>query len=351
MMNSLSGPLQIGIFGAAKIARLFVEAVRASAKVQVRAVASRDAERAQTFARDCGVPQVHATYDSLLADSAIHAIYIPLPNNLHAKWSIRAVEAGKHVLCEKPLATSAGDAVAMFAAARRHNVYLVEGYPYRAQPQTLKLRELLARGEVGRIQIIQASFGFPLGDTANIRLDPDLGGGALMDAGSYPASLVRFIAGERPARVQAIARWGESGVDRTLVGSIEFSNGVLAQIACSFATARHRHAIIIGESGSITTSYFNDTSAAFPPILDVRRGSGWDAQQETIQTSAINGFLAEAEAFYDLVAYGWERWTGSTPEESVDTMLMLEALAASARHGNVIDLADHAKILSEGRSS
>ncbi len=351
MINSLSGPLQIGIFGAAKIARLFVEAVRPSAKVQVRAVASRDAERAQTFARDCRIPQVHATYDSLLADSAIHAIYIPLPNNLHAKWSIRAVEAGKHVLCEKPLTTSAGDAEAMFAAARRHNVYLVEGYPYRAQPQTLKLRELLARGEIGRIQLIQASFGFALGDAANIRLDPDLGGGALMDAGSYPASLVRLIAGERPARVHAIARWGESGVDRTLVGSIEFSNGVLAQIACSFATARHRHAIIIGESGSITTSYFNDTSAAFPPVLEVRRGSGWDAQQETIQTSAINGFLAEAEAFYDLVAYGWERWTGSTPEESVDTMLMLEALAASARHGNVIDLADHARILQGGQSS
>src|SRR5208282_5636379 len=180
---------------------------------------------------------------------AIHAIYIPLPNNLHAKWSIRAVQAGKHVLCEKPLATCTADAEAVFAAARRHNVYLVEGYPYRAQPQTLKLRELLARGEIGQIQIIQASFGFPLGDdAANIRLDPELGGGALMDAGSYPASLVRMITGERPARVHAIARWGKSGVDRTMVGSMEFANGVLAQITCSFATARHRHAIIIGDA-------------------------------------------------------------------------------------------------------
>jgi predicted dehydrogenase len=231
----------------------------------------------------------------------------------------------------------------MFAAARQHNDYLVEGYPYRAQPQTLKLRELLARAEIGKVQIIQASFGFLLGDGANIRLDPDLGGGALMDAGSYPASLVRMIAGERPVRAQAIARWTESGVDRTLVGSMEFSNGILAQIACSFAIARYRRAIIIGDAGSITTSYLNDTSAALPPILEVRRGTGWDATQETIETSAINGFLAEAEAFYDLVAYGWERWTGSTPEESVDTMLMLEALAASARQGSAIDVATYAK--------
>jgi D-xylose 1-dehydrogenase (NADP+, D-xylono-1,5-lactone-forming) len=338
MNKSLSAPLQIGIFGAARIARLFVEGVRPSAKVQVRAVASRDAERARTFAHDCGIPQVHATYDSLLADPAIHAVYIPLPNNLHAQWSIRAVEAGKHVLCEKPLATSADDAEAMFTAARQNKVYLVEGYPYRAQPQTLRLRELLARGEIGRLQIVQASFGFLLNDATNIRFDPKLGGGALMDAGSYPASLVRMIAGERPSRAHAIARWTESGVDRSLVGSIEFSNGVLAQIACSFAIARYRRAIIIGDAGSITTSYFNDTSTALSPILKVRRGTGSDTQQETIETSAINGFLAEAEAFYDLIAYGWERWTGSTPEESVDTMLILEALAASARQGSAIDI-------------
>src|SRR5260370_31464265 len=164
MNNPLSGPLQIGIFGAARIARLFVEGVRPSAKVQVRAVASRDAQRARAFAHDCGIPHVHATYESLLADPAIHAIYIPLPNNLHAQWSIRAIESGKHVLCEKPLATSARDAEAMFSAARQNKVYLVEGYPYRAQPQTLKLQELLARGEIGRLQIIQASFGFLLND-------------------------------------------------------------------------------------------------------------------------------------------------------------------------------------------
>jgi predicted dehydrogenase len=243
------------------------------------------------------------------------------------------------VLCEKPLTTSAHEAQAMFEAARRNNVFLVEGYPYRAQPQTLKLRELLASRAIGQVQFVHASFGFPLSDTANIRLNPELGGGALMDAGSYPVSLVRMIAGERPRRVHAMARWAESRVDRSLVGSIEFPGGLLAQISCSFATTRHRRAMIVGDAGSIMTTYLNDTSSALPGTLELRRGIDLDAKLETIHTAQISGFLAEAEAFYDLVVYGWNRWTGASPDESIDTMLTLEALAASARHDAAVDIA------------
>ena len=151
----------------------------------------------------------------------------PLPNSLHAEWSIRAANVGKHVLCEKPLATSASEVRAMFEAAARNGVYLAEAYPYRAQPQTLKLRELLKENAIGRLQLIQAAFGFPLSDASNIRLNPALAGGSLMDAGCYPVSLVRTIAGERPNRVHAVARWSESGVDRTLVATIEFASGLL----------------------------------------------------------------------------------------------------------------------------
>jgi len=333
-----SDPLRIGILGAARIARLFVAGVRPSSKIAVLAIASRDVERARSFAREFGVPRVHSTYEALLTDPDIDAIYNPLPNNLHAQWSIRAAEARKHVLCEKPLATSADEAEAMFAAARSNNVFVVEGYPYRAQPQTLKLRELLASGAIGRVQLVQASFGFLLSDQTNIRFNPELGGGALMDAGSYPVSLVRMIAGERPRRVSAMARWAETGVDRTLIGSIEFPSGLLAQVWCSFATARHRHAVIVGDAGLITTTYFNDTSARFPPTLELRRGTGWDTERETIETAATDGFLAEAEAFCDLVEHGWERWTGATPNESIDTMLMLDALRASARHASAVDI-------------
>ncbi len=338
MTSSSSGPLRIGILGAARIARLFVEAVRTSVKVQVTAVASRDVERATLFARELGIGRVHASYDALFADSDIDAVYVPLPNNLHAEWSIRATAAGKHVLCEKPLAANAAEARAMFAAAAKNGVYLVEAYPYRAQPQTVKVRELVAAGAIGHVQLIQASFGFPLTDAANIRMDPNLAGGALMDAGSYPVSFVRTVAGSAPSRVSALSRWGATGVDLATMATLEYPDGLLAQISCSFNSARYRHAFIAGDAGSIATTYFNDTGLAFPPLVDVRRGSGWDAAREVIETGACAGFLAEAESFHDLVRFGWEGWTGATPEESIDIAMMLDAIAASSRQGVPIEV-------------
>ncbi len=317
---------------------MFVEAVRPSPKIAIAAVASRDVQRATAFARDTGTPRVHSSYDALFADPEIDAVYVPLPNNLHAEWSIRAAKAGKHVLCEKPLAASATEARAMFDAAEQSGVYLVEAYPYRAQPQTLKLRELLAGGTIGRVQLIQASFGFPLTDAANIRMDPRLAGGALMDAGSYPVSLVRTIAGAPPRYVHAMSRWAESGVDSTTIATLEFASGLLAQISCTFATARHRHAFIAGDAGSITTTYFNDTSPSFPPVLEVKRGTGWDATRELLETAPAGGFFAEAESFHDLVRLGWEHWTGATPSESIDIASTLDALAASARQGATVEL-------------
>ena len=338
MTTSSSPMLRIGILGAANIARLFAAGVRPSHKVAVVAVAARDAGRARKFADETGITRVHPTYDALLADPAIDAIYNPLPNSLHAEWSIRALDAGKHVLCEKPLATSGQEARAMFDAAKRNDRHLAEAYPYRAQPQTLKLGELLHQNAIGRVQLIQASFGFPLADAANIRMNPALAGGALMDAGCYPVSFVRMVAGSRPARVQALAEWSDSGVDRTLVASLEFASGLIAQISCTFATARHRHAFIAGDEGTIATSYFNDTSATFPPLLELRRGTGWDAQRDIVETASTNGFLAEAEAFRELVANGPAHWTGATPDESIDIALTLEALAASARRNASVDV-------------
>ena len=330
--------LRIGILGAANIARLFVADARPSGKVVVRAVASRDARRGRAFADELGIEVVHPTYEALLADPGIDAVYNPLPNNLHAEWTIRAADAGKHVLCEKPLAMSGTEARAMFEAARRNGVHVVEGYPYRAQPQTLKLRELLAAGVIGRLQTVQAAFGILLTDPANIRWDRTLGGGALMDTGSYPVSLVRMIAGERPTRVHAVARWAESDVDRTLVGTLEFASGLLAQISCSFATARHRRCLIAGDAGTLSTTYFNDTGPTMPPVVEVVRGTNWGAKHESIETESIRGFLAEADAFADLVAQGIGHWTGATPEESIDIALTLEALAESARKGRAVEV-------------
>ena len=152
--------------------------------------------------------------------------------------------------------------------------------------------------------------------------------------GSYPVSLVRMIAGERPTRVYATARWSESDVDRTLAGTLEFASGLLAQISTSMATARHRRCLIAGDAGTLSTTYFNDTGPGKPPLLEVVHGTNWGARHETIETAAIDGFLAEADAFADLVAQGVAYWPGATPEESIDIAYTLEALAQSARKGS-----------------
>lgn len=343
MTSAPASPLRIGVLGAANIARGFCAGVAPSALVKVTAIASRDAAKAERFAREVGVARFHSSYEALLADPAIDAIYNPLPNGLHAVWSIRAAEAGKHVLCEKPLSASGDEARAMFAAAAKHGVHLAEAYPYRSQPQTLKLRELVESGAIGKVQLVRASFGINISDPADltdIRWSAALAGGALMDAGSYPVSLVRLVARERPSRVHAIARWGESKVDRTLVATLDYRSGLLAQISCSFATGFHRHALIAGSTGSIETTYLNHPPMVGPPVLQLWRGARSDnAGFETITTAAGNGFLAEAEAFQRLVAHGPAQWNGATPEESIDIMDTLEAMLRSARSGAPVDIA------------
>jgi D-xylose 1-dehydrogenase (NADP+, D-xylono-1,5-lactone-forming) len=335
---SSDDPLNIGILGAANIARYFIDAARTSTRVRVGAIASRDIEKGKAFALAQGVPVVHPSYDALLADPAIDAIYNPLPNNLHAEWSIRAAQARKHVLCEKPLCLSSRDATAMFEAAEANGVYLVEAYPYRCQPQTIALRELLKDGLIGKVLTIQASMGFLVEDLRNIRFNPALGGGALLDVGSYPVSLVRMIAGERATRVQALACWSSTGVDSSMVGSMEHASGLLAQISCGLSTARHRLAVIVGDKGTLTTTYHNDTSAAMPPTIHVTHGARWDARQEIIETPATSGFLAEAESFAALVRGGWSAWPGASQAESKDIVATLEALAESARTVRTVTL-------------
>ena len=335
MAGTETSALRIGILSTANIGRHFATAVRGSNKVEVAAVASRTAESAQAFADKNAVPRALASYEALLADPAIEAIYNPLPNGLHAEWTIRALESGQHVLCEKPIAVTAADAQAMFAAAERTGLHLVEAFPYRAQPQTHALAEVIRSGEIGKPRIIQACFGFPVANPTNIRLNPHLGGGALLDAGSYPVSLVRLLAGEMPSQVSASATWTESGVDGTLIANLVFPGGLLGQIACSFGTGLHRRAIIACEDGVVSTDYLNHLTADEPGILEVRRG-GWEQTVEHKAFGASSGFLAEAESFADLVRTGSSAWSGMTRTESLDVMRILEAIIASARDNKAV---------------
>ncbi|MES3033777.1 MAG: Gfo/Idh/MocA family oxidoreductase [Gemmatimonadota bacterium] len=319
-------PLRLGILGAARIARNFVAGIRGSSTIVATAVASRDVARAHAFAAATGVPRVFDSYETLLADGDVDAIYNPLPNGLHAHWSIIAMAAGKHVLCEKPLAASAAEARAMFDAARRYGVHLAEAFPYRAQPQTHQMQRLIADGAIGTVKTISANFGFLLTSRDDVRLDPAMAGGALMDLGTYPLSLVRMITGENPVTLQAIGELDATGVDRSVLANLHFANGVLAQVACSFDTAVHRQALIAGTHGSLETTYTNHSGPENPAVLRLKRGAGRVDAYETIPVDNVNGFLAEAESFAALVRGG--AWNGISERESIDVMTMLDELRA-----------------------
>lgn len=334
--------LRIGVLGAANIARRFTAAVANSDRVEVVAVASRGVKKAAAFAAECGISRSHASYEAMLADPEVDAVYLPLPNNLHAEWAIKALEAGKHVLCEKPLALGAAEVRAMLAAAEASGCFLAEGYPWLAQPLTAELAGLLASNAIGTIKQVAVSFSAPFSDPTNIRLRPETGGGALLDLGSYCVSFLRLVAGVRPIRVHAVADWSETGVDRGMVATLTFPDGLLATLNCSFAAAYQRTAVIHGESGSLTTAWQNHTTGPDAEPIRLWRGGANKVAQEVISAPFADGFLAEAEAFADAVAKGTTAWTGASAPESLDIALTIDALAASARAGAPVDLPEEA---------
>lgn len=345
--RSVSRPLRIGILGCAHIARQFARDVAPSPAVRLVAVASRDAAKAREFASTFGITRSHDRYEALLADDQVQAIYLPLPNSLHAEWAIRAAQAGKHVLCEKPLSVGLAQAQAMFAAARTHGVMLLEAYPYWFQPQTGALVRLLAEGAIGTVRTVQASFGFMLANPqGNIRLVPDLGGGALLDAGSYPMSLIRLAMGSAPQRVLATSRWDASGVDIATLATLLWDDGRNAQLSCSMDTATHRRAMIIGSSGAIETEYLNHTSEGptghphgyQPSQLRLRRGTGNPIPYEPLITGVGSGFRFAVEAFAQVVAQRDQAAIERAAQASLDIAATLEAMAHSARSGQWVSV-------------
>jgi len=340
--------IRIGILGGANIAKKKIRDVAASDRVDVAAVASRTPERAALFAAAHGVGRAHGSYEALLDDREIDVVYIPLPNSMHAEWAIKAAEHGKHVLCEKPLALDAAEAKAMFDAARRHRVMLLEAYPYYFQPQTGALVELLSGGAIGAVKSIQACFGFTLANAQdNIRMKPELGGGALLDAGSYALSIIRLGMQSAPARVSADATWADSGVDISMMATLHYADGRRAQLSCAMDTAYHRRAMIVGNQGTIETDYLNHTSALaggdgfgyLPSELRVRRGVANSIPFETIQHGVGSGFRFAAEAFAKVIGEGDFAAVERAAKASLDNAATLEAIARSARTGSSADVA------------
>ncbi|WP_077033392.1 Gfo/Idh/MocA family protein [Pelomonas sp. KK5] len=343
----MTQPLRFGILGCARIARQFARDVRESPAVQLQAVASRDATKAAEFAAEFGIPRSHASYEALLADAGIDAVYIPLPNSLHAEWAIKAAEAGKHVLCEKPLALGLDEVRAMFDAARRHGVMLLESFPYYFQPQTGALLELLREGAIGSVRSMQSSFGFALSNPqGNIRFDPALGGGALLDAGCYALSIIRLVMGAAPVKVRADADWDPSGVDIATAATLYFADGRRAQFSCAMNTANHRRAVIIGSDGTLETEYLNHTSdqaagdgwGYLPSELRVRRGISNAIPFEAVESGVGSGFRFAAEAFAAVIAAGDQAAIDRAAQASLDNAATLEAIARSSRSGLAEDV-------------
>lgn len=303
------------------------------------ALCGRDEAATRRAARRYGYGSVYTDWRQMLKDDRVQLFDNGGPNDTHAEPCIAAAQAGKHVLCEKPLSVTADEARAMFAAARRHGVHLVEAYPYLAHPQTQAMRALLDDGAIGAVKLIRASIGFTVFDPeTNIRLNAELAGGALRDCGSYPVSFAIVVAKEKPARVHAAARWAPSGVDHSLVATLEFRSGILAQIACSVAVGSHRHALIAGERGVLETTFLNHPPLGGPSEIHLKRGNRSDTPRETIAAAGGSGFRFEAEAFERLVAGDAAAWTGVTAAQSIDIMETLEAILRSAHSGAPVDL-------------
>jgi len=302
-------------------------AISASRNGELLAVASRDAARARDFAGEWDIPRAYASYEALLADEEIDAVYIPLPNSLHREWTLRAAEAGKHILCEKPLALTEAECLEMEAAAGANGVKLMEAFMYRFHPRTEKVIELVREGAVGEVRMIRSAFTFRLTKPGNIRLDPALGGGALMDVGCYCVNVSRTIAGAEPVEVAAQARWASSGVDEQLAGTLRFADGLLAQFDCALTLERREHVEVAGTEGALTIP-----SAFLPGTADatIEETSGRDpVLVHTVP--GVDEYRLMVEHFADCVRE--DRPPRYPAEEAARNMRVIEALYRSARDG------------------
>ncbi len=320
-----------GILGAANIASWqFVPAVRASRRGVLAAVAARDGARAAAFAAANGVARAVVGYEALLALPEIDAVYIGLPNSLHAPWTIAAARAGKHVLCEKPWASNAAEALSSVEACERAGVVHFEAFVYRCHPQTLRVRDWLAEGAVGTVRTVHATFHFrmpPERRRVDIRMRADLAGGALMDVGCYPVSWLRFVFGEEPVAATASAVW-EAGVDSQLVGMLHFSGGRAGTLSGSFDSPGSLETRVVGTDGQIVVTQPYHPRAPGATVTLRREGRPAETHEDARDEPP---FLAAVEHFHDRIL------DGAPPlhpgRDALGNMAAIDALLASAREG------------------
>ena len=265
--------LRWGTISTANIGRAAVNpAIQASRHGELLAVASRNEEQARAFAESGSISSYYGCYQALLDAPDIDAGYIPLPNSMHLEWTRRAAEAGKHVLCEKPLGLDEAECVEMEAAASANGVRLMEAFMYRFHPRIGQALDLVAAGTIGSLRMIRSSFTFRLGRPDDIRWDPELGGGALMDVGCYCVNVSRTFAGAEPLEVQATANWTDRNVDRELTAILRFPDGVLAHFDCALSLERNERCELAGTDGRIELPNTFLTGTADVPIQVIAPG-------------------------------------------------------------------------------
>jgi len=316
----VGSPVTWGIVSTADINRKVIPGAQAAENVDLLAVASRDQDRADAYAREWDIPRAYGSYEALLADPEIEAVYISLPNTLHVEWSIKALEAGKHVLCEKPFTRHPAEAEAAFDAAERNGRLLSEAFMYRHNPQTAKLRELVREGAIGELRLIRSSFSYGLYDHDNIRLRADVEGGALMDVGCYNVSGSRLLGGE-PERVWGEAWYGPSGTDWVFAGTLRFPGDVLATFDCGTALVDRDELEAIGSEGSL---FLDDPWHCVQPVIELRRADG----VERIELEREDSYRLELENVSDAIRAEAELLLGR--EDALGQARALEALHRSA---------------------
>ena len=326
--------LRWGILGVAKINDRLLPAFKASRTADLVAIASRTPDKAQAAATAAGIPVAYGSYEALLADPRVQAVYIPLPNHLHAEWAKKAADAGKHVLCEKPLTPDAATAADVVAHSRARGVRLMDGFMWPHHPRTRKLRQLLDSGAVGRVLKVNAAFTFSLDGlpTSNIRMQPEAAGGGLMDVGCYTAYAVRFFMGAEPVSAFARAEY-VNGVDVALAAVLTFADGRTASFDCGFTHPLRTWVEVVGSAGVVRVPnlWIPDARAAF----EVHRpAAGFDSGVEVVETPGEDQMVHMLDDFAAAVAEG--RDCDPAPDEAVRTLRVLDAVAKSAREGREV---------------
>jgi predicted dehydrogenase len=317
--------IRIGVLGAAAIVpEALTRPARSMPEAQIVAIAARDPKRAEAFARQHHIPHVHQTYKDLLADPDIDAIYNPLPNSLHAEWTIRALQAGKHVLCEKPFASNAHEADEMARTARETGLVLSEAFAYRYHPLTARVKDIISSGELGKVQHIEAQFCFLLPSPNNIRFKYELAGGALMDCGCYPVSLIRFLAEAEPNVERAEARLFAPQVDHKMSADLSFADGRTAHLVCDMLSPRLFRSLLKIEGDAGKLRVINPYHPHWFNWLSVRSRNGSHSEH----VRGENVYALQLRAF--IKAIRGEIELNTNPVDAIGNMRVIDSIYEKA---------------------